>query len=142
MLSVKTKLKWLGDFEALKSFAFDHLKLVGGWCFTANNGGFHVLKSESVMLSFYPITKTQSEVRKNIVSFICQPTTNEMRIDQASGNSQDGAEAAKGSEEGNSDSEEDDSMEIQADDFNVNQPPIITSNQCCHSCEQEHGCHC
>jgi len=53
----KTRIKWLGDFEALKSFAFGYLKLDGEWSFTSNNGGFHVLKSESVTLSFYPNTK-------------------------------------------------------------------------------------
>ena len=140
----KKKIKWLSDFEALKLFAFDHLKLVGEWCFTTNNGGFHVLKSESVTLSFYPNTKTlnvqgmlQSEVRKNILSFISQPTTNKMRIDQASGNNQDGAEATKESEEGESNSEEDDSIEMQADNTETVQNTQSTlpnnANHCCCS---------
>lgn len=96
----KTKIKWLGDFEALKSFAFGYLKLDGEWSFTSYNGGFHVLKSESVTLSFYPNTKTlnvqgmlQSQVKERIISFISQPTMDEVSFDQASDNGEDGAEA-------------------------------------------------
>lgn len=54
----RTKLKWLGSLGLLKTFALDHLKLMGSWSFTSNNGGFHFLKSECVTLSFYPSTKT------------------------------------------------------------------------------------
>ena len=70
-------MKWLDYFEALKSFAFGYLILDGEWSFISNSGGFHVLKSESVTLSFYPNTKTlnvqgmlQSEVKERIISFL------------------------------------------------------------------------
>ena len=60
-----------------------------------------------------------------------------MRIDQASGNSQDGAEATKESEDGESDSEEDDSIEMQADNTetvqNTQSTLPINANHCCCS---------
>ena len=142
----KTKIKWLGDFEALKSFAFGYLKLDGEWSFTSNNGGFHVLKSESVTLSFYPNTKTlnvqgmlQSEVKERIISFIPQPTTDEVSFEQASENGEDGAEAELESEDRAVDSVEDDSdnIAIQANDSNVlvDVPPNSTYKQCCLNCK-------
>ena len=142
----KTKIKWLGDFEALKSFAFGYLKLDGEWSFTSNNGGFHVLKSESVTLSFYPNTKTlnvqgmlQSQVKERIISFISQPTTDEVSFDHASDNGEDGAEAVLESEDRAVDSVEDDSdsIAIQADDSNVlvDVPPN-SNKQCCLNCKQ------
>ena len=142
----KTKIKWLGDFEALKSFAFGYLKLDGEWSFTSYNGGFHVLKSESVTLSFYPNTKTlnvqgmlQSQVKERIISFISQPTTDEVSFDQASDNREDGAEAVLVSEDRAVDSVEDDSdsIAIQAADSNVlvDVPPN-SNKQCCLNCKQ------
>lgn len=143
----KTKIKWLGDFEALKSFAFGYLKLDGEWSFTSNNGGFHVLKSESVTLSFYPNTKTlnvqgmlQSEVKERIVSFISQPTTDEVSFDQGSENGEDGDEPGLESEDRAVDSVEDDSgnIAIQSNASNVlvDVPPINTYKQCCLNCKQ------
>ena len=35
----RTKFKWLGSFGFLKTSALDHLKLMGSWSFTSNNGG-------------------------------------------------------------------------------------------------------
>ena len=74
------------------------------------------------------------------MSFIPQSITSEVRIDQARGNSQDGAEAEVESEEGVRDSEGDDTgnIDTQADDSNVlvNQRPIIISKQWCLNCEQ------
>ena len=54
----RTKFKGLGSLGLLKTFALDHLKLMGSWSFTSNNGVFHFLKSECATLSFYPSTKT------------------------------------------------------------------------------------
>ena len=77
----RTKFKWLGSFELLRTFALDHLKLMGSWSFTSNNGGFHFLKSECVTLSFYPNTKTlnvqgmkEKEMRDKILSLAPEET--------------------------------------------------------------------
>ena len=71
----------VGSFELLRTFALDHLKLMGSWSFTSNNGGFHFLKSECVTLSFYPNTKTlnvqgmkEKEMRDKILSLAPEET--------------------------------------------------------------------
>ena len=50
----KTKYKWKGNLDQLKSFVAGVLKLSGVWSYTTNNGGFHVFKADLVTLSFYP----------------------------------------------------------------------------------------
>ena len=118
----------------------------GEWSFTSNNGGFHVLKSESVTLSFYPNTKTlnvegmlQSEVKERIISFIPQPTTDKVSFEQASENGEDGVEAELESEDRAFDPMEDDSdiIAIQGNDSNVlvDVPPNSTYKQCCLNCK-------
>ena len=69
----KIKFKWKGSLESLIDFAKNILNLAGDWRFTTNNSGFHVLKSDSVTLSFYPGTKTlnvqgakQDRIRKQL----------------------------------------------------------------------------
>ena len=54
----KSKIKWLGDVEELKSFIDKQPKLTGSWSFVSNNGGSHLFKAASVSLSFYPGTRT------------------------------------------------------------------------------------
>ena len=51
-------IKWLGSLDELKSFANKGLKLLGKCCSALTNGGFFVLKSYDVTISFYPNTKT------------------------------------------------------------------------------------
>ena len=71
----KIKFKWKGSLESLIDFAKNILNLAGDWRFTTNNGGFRVLKSDSVALSFYPGTKTlnvqgakQDMIRKQLLT--------------------------------------------------------------------------
>ena len=52
------KFKWLGSFDELKCFVSAKLYLTGLWSFKSNSGGFHVLKSSTTSISFYPGTKT------------------------------------------------------------------------------------
>lgn len=54
----KPKLKWFGDFKALQSFIELSLKLSCDWNFVHNNGGYHLFKSSSSSINFYPGTKT------------------------------------------------------------------------------------
>ncbi|CAB4042665.1 Hypothetical predicted protein, partial [Paramuricea clavata] len=70
------KIKWLSDLPELKLFLECQLKLSGEWSFTTNNGGFHVLKCDTVTISFYSTTKTvnvqgamKDVVKKNILSY-------------------------------------------------------------------------
>ncbi|CAB3999768.1 Hypothetical predicted protein [Paramuricea clavata] len=70
------KIKWLSDLPELKLFLECQLKLSGECSFTKNNGGFHVLKCDTVTISFYQTTKTvnvqgamKDVVKKNILSY-------------------------------------------------------------------------
>ena len=72
----RTKIKWQGDLTSLQHFVGNILNLEGSWSFTSNNGGFHVFKSESLTICFYPGTKTlnvqgakQEVVRELILKF-------------------------------------------------------------------------
>ena len=80
----KIKFKWKGSLESLIDFAKNILNLAGDWRFTTNNGGFHVLKSDSVTLSFYPGTKTlnvqgakQDRIRKQLLTLTATASDNQ-----------------------------------------------------------------
>ena len=60
----RTKIKWQGDVTSLQLFVVNILNLEGSWSFTSNNGGFHVFKSESSTICFYPGTKTRKGSKK------------------------------------------------------------------------------
>ena len=72
----KTKIKWLGDLESLKSFVERKLKLEGSWSYASTHGGYHVFKASIATLCFYPGTKTlavqgakHEAIRKSICAF-------------------------------------------------------------------------
>ena len=78
----KTKYKWKGNLDQLKSFVTGVLKLSGVWSCTINNGGFHVFKADLVTLSFYPGTQTlniqgskQEVVRKQLANYLSKEVT-------------------------------------------------------------------
>ena len=78
----KTKYKWKGNLDQLKSFVAGVLKLSGVWSYTTNNGGFHVFKADLVTLSFYPGTQTlniqgskQKVVRKQLANYLSKEVT-------------------------------------------------------------------
>ena len=78
----KTKIKLLSDLDALKQLCRDKLRIAGNWQRTNNNGGFNFMKSDSVMISFYPGTKTlnvqgarHEAVPKTLLQFAEQENT-------------------------------------------------------------------
>ena len=80
----KIKFKWKGSLESLIDFAKNILNLAGDWRFTRKNSGFHVLKSDSVTLSFYPGTKTlnvqgakQDRIRKQLLTLTATASDNQ-----------------------------------------------------------------
>ena len=54
----KTKFKWNGSLDELKSFSKQLNLHDGTWSFVPGNGSFHVLKASKGTLTFYPNTKT------------------------------------------------------------------------------------
>ena len=44
--------------RTLKTLIEEDLKITGKWSRTDNNGGFHTIKAEGALISFYPGTKT------------------------------------------------------------------------------------
>jgi len=72
----KTQIKWFRNLEELKGFLAKELKIEGVWSFVPGNGGFHVLRTTLVSISFYPGTKTLSiqgtkhkQIIKQIISY-------------------------------------------------------------------------
>ena len=129
----RTKFKWLGSFELLKTFALDHLKLTGSWSFTSNNGGFHFLKSECVTLSFYPSTKTlnvqgmkEKEMRDKILSLAPEETGEFVNLVDDNVN-QDGGDV-----EGNEDDYEEEDVMSQSEQGSTTTTTLpITEMHCC-----------
>ena len=129
----RTKFKWLGSFELLKTFALDHLKLTGSWSFTSNNGGFHFLKSECVTLSFYPSTKTlnvqgmkEKEMRDKILSLAPEETGEFVNLVDNNVN-QDGGDV-----EGNEDDCEEEDVMSQGEQGSTTTLPITEMHCCCN----------
>ena len=46
----KTKIKWLGDLESLKSFVECKLELEGSWSYASTHSGYHVFKASVATL--------------------------------------------------------------------------------------------
>ena len=73
----KKQIKWNGELEDLKSFVETKLNLSGKWSYTTNNGGFHILKSPSATLCFYPGARTlvvqgpnNERIKRHIEEFV------------------------------------------------------------------------
>ena len=85
----------------------------GEWSYTTNNGGFHVLKSDIVTLSFYPSSKTinvqgalKDVVKKDILMLIFSSEMEDSRLidvdkidSQAEAKIKDGGGGVEGEEE-------------------------------------------
>lgn len=132
----KTKIKWLGDLDSLKSFVECKLNLTGSWSYTPTNGGFHVFKASVVTLCFYPGTKTLAVqgakheiVRKSICAFYSMEMAEKSSDHVLDEDTQDGHLETTNNNN---------AAEISNECIEVNDPETsaVNNNQSCSGCEQ------
>lgn len=132
----KTKIKWSGDLDSLKSFVECKLILTANWSYATTNSGFHVFKATVAKLCFYPGTKTltvqgteQEDIRNAIYAFYS------MEMDEKTS---DYVLTEDGHIELTYDDYNIDGSEVPIERFEILDPEtqVVNKNQSCSGCEE------